>query len=604
MGFDFWDMLWKPRLVASSMVSGIQSTIGAKKGERKYLPMEHIGGDEYPRPRFVRDSFFSLDGKWEIGDVVSGKAGVFSRSAIVPYPPQASRSGTFGKMAEEFVYRRYFSLPEGFVKDTVILNFGAVDQKAEVYLNGVRLGEHEGGYLPFSFDITKALNTGGENELLVFVTDTLDKKYPYGKQASDPSGMWYQQISGIWQSVWIESVGHEHVTALTYEWDGQGLKILVDGTADSYEMELLLPDGMKRTERLLPGENSIRLDEPRLWSPEDPYLYSYTVRCAGDEVRSYFALRTVGIKRCGNINRIHLNGKPYFFHGVLDQGYFSDGIWTPPSSGWYERDILAMKELGFNTLRKHLKVEPERFYYDCDRLGMFVFQDMVNNGSYSYIRDTILPTLAPFYRGHRKDDRGARVEQETKDFFINHSREIIRHLKGFPSVVYYTVFNEGWGQFESDRVLDILRAEDPGKIYDSTSGWYVQNNSDVESVHVYFHKVPFLKLWKTPIIISEFGGFALRCRKHAIFEGGGYGYGEVKSSEALTDRITRTYREEILPLVRKGVCGSIYTQLADVEEEINGLYTYDRAVCKVDRVKMKELADELYAEFERAVLDF
>lgn len=604
MGIDFWDMLWKPRLAVSSVVSGVRGLIAGDAGERRYLPMEDIGGDEYPRPQFVRNSYFSLDGKWDIADINEGEPERFTRTVNVPFPPQAVRSGTYGSVGDKFICRRRFRLSTGFVKDRVLLNFGAVDQKAEVFLNGVKIGSHKGGYLPFCFDITEEVLLEDDNEIEVVVTDTLDKKYPYGKQALTPSGMWYQQVSGIWQSVWIESVAGEYTKSVTYEWEHPFLKLRVEGTGENYEMAVDMPDGSVVSHCLSVGENVIRIEEPRLWCPEDPYLYRYVIRTGEDEVRSYFALRTVGIKKIGSVNRMCLNGKPYFFHGVLDQGYYSDGIWIPPSSAWYERDILAMKELGFNTLRKHLKVEPDRFYYDCDRLGMFVFQDMVNNGSYSYLRDTILPTLAPFYRGHRKDDRRLRVDRETKGFFIRHSRDIIRHLKRFPCVVYYTLFNEGWGQFDSDRVLEMLRTEDPGKIYDSTSGWYVQKNSDVESVHVYFHKVPFLRIWKTPIVISEFGGFLLRSKKHSCHEKGGYGYGEVKTREELTARIVKTYREEIIPLIKKGVCAGIYTQLSDVEDEINGLYTYDRAVCKVDREKMRALAAEIYAEFERAVLDF
>ena len=251
-----------------------------------------------------------------------------------------------------------------------------------------------------------------------------------------------------------------------------------------------------------------------------------------------------------------------------------------------------MKDLGFNTLRKHIKIEPARFYYDCDRLGMVVFQDMVNNGDYNYMRDTIMPTVAPFYAGHYKKDKHVKVNGRVKAFFVEHCEQTLEYLHEFPSIVYYTIFNEGWGQFDSDMVLDLLQDKEKDRIFDATSGWYKQKNSPVESIHCYFCRIPVSK-WKKPAVVSECGGFSLLIPGNACFEKRAYGYGEIHSKEVLTKRVASMYEEEVIPHISMGISGCIYTQLCDVEEEINGLYTYDRRVCKVSKEVLKDIRNKI-----------
>ncbi len=608
---DISNFLWKPRLVISYAVAGVKN-IGNKRDEqRAYLPMtDYEPGSVYPRTGFIRDSFFSLDGIWDLSHCESELVPrAYDDTVLVPFAPQAKRSGVKKPVGKAFWYRKKFTLDNFTLKHRTLLHFGAVDQVARVYLNGEYLGSHEGGYLPFSLDITKVLKPEGENELCVYVKDELDKKYPYGKQALTPGGMWYTPISGIWQSVWIETLPEKSVDSVrcTFVEDKASAMIEVAGSSPEYSLRLYAPDMTGDISPILKeagvfelknGENLIPIEDLRLWSPETPWLYYFDISTPEDSVRSYFALRTISIEHVAGMKRLCLNHRPYYFHGVLDQGYFSDGIYTPVSPEYYDRDVLSMKELGFNMLRKHIKVEPDRFYNACDRYGMIVFQDMVNNGSYSYLRDTIMPTVFPFYVGHFKKDKYMNSDIETRRFFIEHSKDTIERLYNFPCVLAYTVFNEGWGQFDSDMVTGILKKVDPTRIYDSASGWYKQKNSDLDSIHVYFHKVPEQR-WKKPALVSEFGGFSCHVRERSSYKKNVYGYGSCPSGEALTDRIVNMYDEEIIPHISAGICGSVYTQLSDVEEEINGLYTYDRKVCKVDVSRMKAVADRIAEAIRR-----
>lgn len=593
---DIKDMLWKPRLVGDAIAGGIKG-IGAKKDSRHYLPMDEYEAEScYPRPQFARESYFSLDGEWDFSYYSKEEIPTtFPYTIQVPFPPQAKRSGLKKKVKDSFWYQKRFTLPEGFKRSRVLLHFGAVDQVARLFVNGHFVGEHEGGYLPFSFDITEYLIEKGENIIQLYCIDDLDPRYPYGKQTKTPGGMWYSQISGIWQSVWMESVPDKRCDSVrcTYRDEENEIELVIKGTAAEYDVTIALPSGEKMQVKAVHGSNRIPLSEIQLWSPENPYLYYFTIATEEDRVESYFALRTISVEKFGGRKMLCLNHRPYFFHGVLDQGYFSDGIYTPVSYRYYEKDIRIMKELGFNTLRKHIKIEPARFYYDCDRLGMVVFQDMVNNGGYSYIRDTIWPTVFPFYIGHFKNDKNIKVPRHIKSFFLRHSVETVEYLYNFPSVLYYTIFNEGWGQFDSEKVLYRIRNHDKTRIYDSASGWYKQNGaSDVESIHCYFHKVPIEK-WKKPAIVSEFGGYSFMVSAHAAFRNHIFGYGSFENKRDLTRRIMEMYEEEIIPHIKDGICGAIYTQLSDVEEELNGLYTYDRKECKVIKKVMRHIALEI-----------
>ncbi len=543
----------------------------------------------YPRPQMKRDSFFCLNGTWDFD--VTQKAEIpaeFSRKITVPFPPESALSGIDELFSEKnrLYYKRSFSLPEGFVKERVLLHFGAVDQTCEVYLNGEYVGSHSGGYAPFSFDITDYLKE--QNTLIVRVTDELSKHiFPYGKQTNARGGMWYTRVSGIWQTVWLESVLKKHITSLKINTTLDSAEISVYGVSEG--TVTVKTEGGEIKAPLENGKAIINISEPKLWSPESPYLYEFSVEGEGDRVESYFALRTVECKEVGGKQRICLNGEPYFFHALLDQGYFPDGIFTPAAPEAYKNDILEAKRHGFNTLRKHIKIEPQIFYYYCDKLGMIVLQDMVNNGRYSFLRDTALPTVAV----KSLSDKLLHPNKKSREQFVLSMIETVELLYNHPSICYWTIFNEGWGQFCSDEMYDILKEIDSTRIIDSTSGWFKNKKSDVESEHVYFKPFRFKPSAK-PSVLSEFGGYSFRPEGHIFNLKKAYGYRFFEDREEFEKALLKLYRDEVIPAVSKGLCAAVYTQLSDVEDETNGLLSYDRLVCKVDGKKMREIAKELF----------
>lgn len=557
----------------------------AKLYTKEGKSLSEIPHNFYPRPALKRDSFFCLNGKWSF-EAQAGKEmpRQFEREILVPFCPESLLSGINETFPESYYlfYKKKFSLPEGFIKDRVILHFGAVDQIADVFLNGEFLGRHVGGYEPFSFDITE--NLLQNNTLVVRVRDHLsDHILPYGKQKRKRGGMWYTQTSGIWQTVWIESTPEAYVKSIDIKTGKTYADILVDGVK-SGEITVFEPNSEIKVS-LKGGKARVKLTKPRLWSPEDPYLYRFVIEAEDDRVESYFALRTLEIKD----NRLCLNGKPYFFHGLLDQGYWSDGNLTPPDENGFERDILAMKSLGFNMLRKHIKIEPQRFYYDCDRLGMAVFQDMVNNGHYSFLRDTALPTIGLKSLG----DKGLHKNKKSRERFVLDMEKTVSQLKNHPSICYWTIFNEGWGQFCADEMYDKLKALDSTRFIDSTSGWFWQKKTDVHSEHVYFKPYKFAPCDK-PTVLSEFGGYSYRPEGHVFNLKKAYGYKFFEDREEFEKELLELYENEVIPAARGGLSAAVYTQVSDVEDETNGLLSYDREVLKVDADKMKNMAEKLY----------
>lgn len=535
--------------------------------------------DKHPRPQMQREDYCILNDGWELN----------TRPICIPFPPQSRLSGYGGEIGERLEYECKFSLPDAWSGGRVLLHFGAVDQIAEVSVNGTQVGNHEGGYLPFTFDVTRLL-AEKENCLQVTVTDELSQDYPYGKQCKKPHGMWYTPVSGIWQQVWLEYVPEVYIEKLkmTPSLDGVKINVVCNQPAENMSVSITLPEGGILCEELAEGNYEVKIPNPHLWTPDDPYLYDMTITAGEDCVKSYFAMRTIEIKKLAGINRVCLNGEPVFLHGVLDQGYFEDGIFLPETEEGYDEDILRMKELGFNLLRKHIKVEPEYFYYACDKLGMLVMQDMVNNGSYSFVRDTALPTVG----FKKRSDRNLNRSQKVRDVFRLHTRETIEHLYNHPCIVAYTIFNEGWGQFLADEMYDMVKGLDATRLVDATSGWFAQTKSDFDSEHIYF-RLKKLCVKDRPLFVSECGGYQYMVKEH-FFGEKEYGYGACKDSDELTARIEEMYEKMILPYIADGVCGCIYTQLSDVEGEINGMYTYDRKVCKVDKKRMKKIAEKLY----------
>ena len=538
----------------------------------------------YPRPQLVRDDWLSLDGIWAFSTKKEGEPGMPSKSGSirVPFCPESRLSGVRKRIEADdiMLYGTKFEVPEEWDGKKLIVHFGAVDQTAKIYVDGKYAGSHEGGYLPFSIDITDYLD-GDSHSLIVEARDSLDHKYPWGKQRVNNKGMWYTPVSGIWQSVWLEPVPEEHVVSLKIDTGADFAEIKAYGiTAGVLEMdgkEYVLTDSSEAGAAI--ASVRIHMDDPHLWSPEDPFLYEFSIKSPEDQVRSYFALRTLTIEWRLGRPLLCLNGEPYFFNGVLDQGYWHDGIYTPSSPDKFAEDILAMKALGFNTLRKHIKIEPGIFYYECDRLGMVVFQDMVNNSDYSFLHDTVLPTIGLT----KLSDVKTHADIESRRIFRESMDETVKLLYNHPSVCYWTIFNEGWGQFDADSAYYRLKAIDKSRFVDSTSGWFWQNKSDVDSYHVYFRKAN-MKPGERPMVLSEFGGYACKIEGHYYGGAKEYGYRKCADTDALKQDIERLYREEIEPLKERGLCAAIYTQLSDVEDETNGLLTYDRKVKKLDSI--------------------
>ena len=549
---------------------------------------ENLSGtpwDIYPRPQLRRESYVNLNGAWELS-VTGDKE---SYTIQVPFCPESLLSGVNKHFDDSAVlcYKKGFTLPEHFNQGRVLLHIGAADQTAEICVNKKRLGKHIGGYTNITVDITDALEA--ENELVILCTDNLhDLSMPYGKQTLKRGGMWYTPVSGIWQSVWLESVPETYIENLDIQTDLHAATITVSPALAGK----VLCEGKEYP--LIEGKAVIAPEEPRLWSPEEPNLYDFTVITDSDRVDSYFALRTIEDKIVDGTHRLCLNGKPYFFHGLLDQGYWPDGIYTPAHPSCYNQDILAMKALGFNTLRKHIKVEPEEFYYQCDRLGMVVFQDMVNNGDYSFFRDTALPTIGI----QRLKDKNMHRDETIRAQFLRCMEETVKQLKNHPCILYWTIFNEGWGQFDSDNVYEKMKALDSSRIIDSTSGWFRQKKSDVDSRHIYFSPWSSLKKSDKPLVLSEFGGYALPVEGHLFNPEKAYGYKSCKSMEDFRVSIEKLYREKVLPAVDRGLCAAIITQVSDVEDEINGFLTYDRKVNKADQGAMGSIARDLQAAVE------
>lgn len=545
----------------------------------------------HPRPQLRRETWMDLNGKWDFAvQADEKKPEAFDRTILVPYCPESALSGIHNHFPEGsfLFYRRYVRLPEAAAGHRILLHVGAADQALTCYVNGVEIGSHTGGYTAFTMDITRAVRE--ENEILLRVRDDLtDTAFPRGKQSLTPGGMWYTPVSGIWQSVWLEWVPETYIQSLDIRADMTEAVLDTGDASLSGTVTVMAPEG-NVTLPLTGGRAVFRPETPRLWSPEDPYLYEFEINTGADRVSGYFALRSWDIRNVDGIPRLCVNGKPRFFHGLLDQGYWPDGIYTPPSPDCYRQEILAMKRMGFNTLRKHIKVEPEEFYYQCDKLGMFVFQDMVSNGDYSYLKDTILPTLG----FQRKNDRRAHPDKRSRQMFLDNMKAQVLQLKNHPCIAMWTIFNEGWGQFDATAAYHTLKALDDSRFVCSCSGWFRGGESDVFSRHIYFGQWHHLKRTDKPLVLTEFGGICLAVDGHLYNPDKSYGYQSSKDSEDYRKKLLTLYRKHILPAIPKGLCAAIYTQVSDVEEEINGLLTYDRQVTKPDAEEMRCLSDALY----------
>ena len=552
---------------------------------------------EYPRPQMRRNSYLNLNGRWEYAITDSDEPPrCWDGTILVPFSPESALSGVGRTLrpGQTLWYRREVNVPQGFVPrdGRLLLHFGAVDQEAAVYLNGVLLGRHMGGYNAFTLDATEAL--GPRNTLVVRVHDDTDAGFhSRGKQKTRRGGIWYTPQSGIWQTVWMEAVPRRYI---------EGLRIvpLFDQSAVEVTVRCTQPlqceatvDG--RTVPFTSGEAArIPMPDFRAWSPEDPYLYDLSVTLGEDRVESYFGMRKVEVRADrGGVKRLFLNGEPYFHSGLLDQGYWPDGLYTAPSDEALIFDIQTAKSMGFNLLRKHIKVESMRWYYHCDRLGMLVWQDMPSGGGKYRFSTITLPLVTGVHRRDNRYRAFARTSSRGRAEYMDELEEMVLQLFNAPSVALWVPFNEGWGQFDSTFVMERLRALDPTRPVDPASGWHDQGEGELRSLHVYFKPFRFRRDRRgRALALSEFGGYNLRVDGHC-FNQKDYGYRRLPDAAALWRDFARLYEREVLPAVPRGLCAAVYTQLSDVEDELNGLMTYDRRMVKLDADDVRELNERL-----------
>lgn len=553
---------------------------------------------EYPRPQFERKDWICLNGEYDYavtGDTADAPK-KYDGKILVPFSVESELSGVGKALLPEqrLWYRRKFTVGKEFSGKEALLHFGAVDWQCSVWVNGKLVGEHTGGYNPFTFNITDVV-TEGENELVVKVFDPTDAGHQQrGKQILVTKGFWYTATSGIWQTVWLEPVNRCRIDSLRLVPD-------IDEGVIRINIKRTCKCGGKLYAKVLEGDKvvfdseiadkaAIPVPDARLWSPEDPFLYTLllTLDCNGekDEVSSYFGMRKFSIvKDSAGIPRLGLNNKPYFQRGLLDQGYWPESQLTPPTDEAMIFDIEKMKELGYNMLRKHIKEEPLRWYYHCDRLGMLVWQDMISGGQYI---GNVLAGVLPNINIHVKDSKYKsfkRDKPEWRQEFKDELFGMIDNLYNCVSICCWVPFNEGWGQFDAKEIGTAIKNYDPSRFVDHASGWHDQGGPEFKSIHKYILPVHAPTARRTagrPIVLSEYGGYSWNIVEHAWNPKRSFGYIMFKNSEKLSAAYKRLHESQVIPLINKGLCATVYTQVSDVEFEVNGIYSYDRKILKLD----------------------
>lgn len=571
---------------------------------------------EYPRPNMVRDSYLNLNGEWEYCINQSKETDHYDGTIIVPFSPETALSGVQKMvMPEDYLhYRKMFELPEGFKKERVLLHFGAVDQECDVFLNGKKLGSHVGGYLAFYFDVTEYL-VEGENVLTLCVKDYTEKApHARGKQKlvrkGGMSSLFYTPQSGIWKTVWLESVADTYVerVKITPIFDEAAVKVevLTVGETDN-EAFISIYDGSNLVAEMSTVEKSAVISLPDFtpWTPENPHLYDVKITYGKDEVCSYFGMRKLSTGKDKNgLLRFFMNNKPFFFNGVLDQGYWPESLLTAPTEEALKYDIVKLKELGYNTIRKHIKVEPDRFYYLCDKLGMVVWQDMPNGGGeYNLLHVMYMTNVLSCYGRIIKDNHYglfARKDEAGRKQYYEDLKGMVEQLYNYPSIAVWVPFNEGWGQFDATKATTLIKTVDNSRLINEACGWFDQKGGDMYSIHNYLRKLKVKPNKDRVVALTEFGGYAFPIPGHMACEKE-FGYKHYKTKEELTANYRRLWEEEVYPNVAKGMCSTIYTQTSDIEEEINGLMTYDREENKFMEDELKEIHAKLYRVFEEMV---
>ena len=581
---------------------------------------------EYPRPALRRDSCENLNGLWQYAITASAEhPSAWDGSILVPYSPEAEASGVGRTLqpGQWLHYHRFFAPPAG-EGGRVLLHFGAVDHACAVQVNGHLVGGHRGGYWPFTLDITAQLNGTGRNSLWVAVQDpTGHGTQARGKQTLQPGGMFYPAQSGIWQTVWLERVPENYIQSLTLTPDYDARTVTVKahtakpgGAANLWAVVraggVTIAEDWGSDDADRDGEVTLDIPPEHFfpWSPDTPFLYDLTVGTTQgpeedfDTVHSYFALRKWScVPDAHGVLRFCLNDQPILLNGLLDQGYWPKGLYTPPSDAAVERELSEVKALGFNLLRKHAKIEPQRWYYHCDRLGLIVWQDIVNGGSaynlwfVTYLTNVLQPLLRRFPDGKACRRLLSRAKPAGREEYAHELADTVQALRCHPCIACWVPFNEGWGQFDAGKAVQALRTLDGTRLVDEASGWFDQGGGDVHSLHNYFYPLR-IRSQKRTVALSEYGGIAWPMPGHEPPRKT-YGYGTAKDRQELTARYKKLQLKTVLPQLEKGLSALVYTQLTDVEDEVNGLFTYDRTAIKPDANAVRSVNAALAAEFAK-----
>lgn len=567
---------------------------------------------EYPRPIMERADWKNLNGLWDYAIRPRGKSlpEKFDGKILVPFPAESSLSGVMKDVGaeNELWYSTDFEVPADWGKKNILLHFGAVDWQTELWINGIKVGSHEGGYTPFTFNITPFLSEGAQ-QMIVKVWDPTDEgPQPRGKQVKKPEGIWYTPVTGIWQTVWLEPVAQKSIASLKTvpDIDNGTVKIETEIVGGNYGdiVEVTVSDNgtTLATAKSTVGESLVLgIDNAKLWSPESPFLYDMQIKLMGrnpmtgeqmlqDEVKSYFGMRKISMKKDDHgIVRMQLNNKDYFQFGPLDQGWWPDGLYTAPTDEALKYDIERTKELGFNLIRKHVKVEPARWYTHCDRLGILVWQDMPSGDmghgpqwqNHNYFEGSELKRSARSETIYRKEWKG-----------------IMDYLFSYPSIVTWVPFNEAWGQFKTEEITEWTEAYDPSRLVNSASGGNFYRTGDILDLHNYPGPKMYLYDAQRANVLGEYGGIGLALENHLWRPDENWGYVKFKNSKETTDQYVE-YAEELKKMVKSGFSGAIYTQTTDVEGEVNGFMTYDRKVDKMDFAKVKKVNQAIINELQK-----